>query len=422
LPYEILSKRQLGNSGNLFEMEVAAPLISKKAFAGNFILIRINERGERFPLFIADYDSYAGKITIVFQIAGKSTKLLSRQNVGDKILDVIGPAGNKTNVKKLQKPIIIIGGGVGIAACYLQAKEWKKAGNEVISIIYAKNREFLFWKERIYAVSDDLIVCTEDGSEGLIGNVIEPLKNILKQKEISLILVIGPLILTESVSLLTNGENGIPKIETQVSLNTIMLCGMGICGSCRYLTKDGSIKFACLNGPIVDGHSIDFDNLLKRSLRYIYEEVLSLRQYEKELNIIGILQNIQDYYGYLPTNVLEFVSKKLKLPLAEIYSIATFYSQFKFNEVGQYTITCCDGTACHVKGAPLLLNFIETFLGIQPGETTSDKIFTLQKVACLGCCAISPVCVINGQIYGDLSLNKLRKILNKLKEANTNEI
>ena len=131
-------------------------------------------------------------------------------------------------------------------------------------------------------------------------------------------------------------------------------------------------------------------------------------------NLISLLQRIQDYFGYIPSNIVFYVSNKLKIPPAEILSVATFYTQFKLNEKGKNVITVCDGTACHVKGSPLLLNYFENELGIKPGETSQDKMFTLESVACLGCCAISPVCIINGQIHGNLSLKKVKKLFKSL--------
>jgi len=144
--------------------------------------------------------------------------------------------------------------------------------------------------------------------------------------------------------------------------------------------------------------------------------ILKFYEYERD-NLISILQDIQEYYGYLPSEIIFYISERLKIPPAEILSVATFYTQFNFKERGKYTIVCCEGTACHVNGAPLILNFIENKLGIKAGETTKDKMFSIKSVACLGCCAISPVCVINGQIYGDLTLKKMSKILKNLVKA-----
>ena len=280
MPYKILKKEELGNSGTLMEMDLHAPLIAKKAQAGNFVLIRINETGERFPLTIADYDREKGTITIVFQIVGKSTKLLSHQNLGDELLDVVGPLGNAIHIKKYDKPIVIVGGGVGIAPCYPQAKELKEAGNKVITIIGARNKELLFWRDRMANVSDELIICTDDGSEGRHGVVTDPLKEIIQREEIDHVIAIGPLIMMKFVALTTNGKGDLPQVKTYVSLNTIMVDGTGMCGGCRFSTLDGNVKFACVDGPDVDGHDVDFDNLMKRAKRFCDEESACLESYD----------------------------------------------------------------------------------------------------------------------------------------------
>lgn len=282
MPYKILEKRELGESGIVFEMVLETPFIAKKAYAGNFVLVRINETGERIPLTIADYDRDKGTITIVVQIAGKSTKLLFHQNVGDSILDVVGPLGNKIHIKKYEYPVVIIGGGVGIAPCYPQAKELNEVGNKIISIIGARNKELLFWRDKMESVSDELIICTDDGSEGIKGVVTEPLKDLLKREKLSIVIAIGPLIMMKYVALTTNGFDGLPKVKTIVSLNTIMIDGTGMCGGCRFPTIDGKIGFACVDGPDVDGHIVDFDNLLKRAKRFEKQEKKSLELYDRE--------------------------------------------------------------------------------------------------------------------------------------------
>jgi len=144
------------------------------------------------------------------------------------------------------------------------------------------------------------------------------------------------------------------------------------------------------------------------------DEILTKFHYDKT-NLISILQAIQDERGYLPRNVLFYMSQEMKIPTAEIYGVGTFYTQFKFKEVGENLIICCDGTACHVNGSPQIIDFIQDYLGVEPGETTEDKRFTLETVACLGCCAISPVCIINGKIYGEITTNKIKKVINRLK-------
>lgn len=291
MPYKILGKKELGNSGLLYEIVLDTPLIAKKAFPGNFILLRINENGERFPLTIADYDETKGTITIVFQIAGKSTKLLSHQNVGDEILDVVGPLGNRIHAQKYKFPVIIIGGGVGIAECYPQAKELKKAGNKIISIIGARNTGLLFWREKIRSVSDRVIICTDDGTEGIKGVVTQPLKEILSRERISLVIAIGPLVMMKYVARATDGSGDLPKVKTSVSLNTIMIDGTGMCGGCRFSTLEGDIYFACVDGPDVDAHVVDFDNLIKRSMRFVELEKQALDNYDHECKALGKLQS-----------------------------------------------------------------------------------------------------------------------------------
>jgi len=291
MPYKILEKKELGNSGLLFEMVLYTPLIAQKSHAGNFVLLRVNETGERFPLTIADYDREKGTITIVFQVVGKSTKLLSHQNADDEILDVVGPLGNKIHIQKYDHPVVIIGGGVGIAPCYPQAKELKEAGNRIITIIGARNTDLLFWREKMCSVSDELIICTDDGTEGIKGVVTEPLKEIIVKQKISIVIAIGPLIMMKYVALTTDGSGDLPKVKTYVSLNTIMIDGTGMCGGCRFSTIEGDIYFACVDGPDVDGHMVDFDNLLKRSSRFVDQEKESLRRYDHECKALEKFQS-----------------------------------------------------------------------------------------------------------------------------------
>ena len=286
MPYKILKKKQLDKSGILVEIDIHAPLIAKKANPGNFVLIRINEKGERFPLTIADFDRSQGRITLVFQIVGKSTLLLSHQEQGGELLDVVGPLGNEIQIKKYENPIVIIGGGVGIAPCYPQAKALKKANNSIISILGARTSDLIFWQDKMAALSDKLIITTNDGSEGLKGFVTVPLKDILAEEKISLVIAIGPLIMMKNVALMTSGIEGLPKIKTLVSLNTIMVDGTGMCGGCRFASKNGEIHFACVEGPDVDGHMVDFDILLNREKRFIDLEKKSYDLYKQECKVL----------------------------------------------------------------------------------------------------------------------------------------
>lgn len=286
MPYKILKKKQLDKSGILVEIDIHAPLIAKKANPGNFVLIRINEKGERFPLTIADFDRSQGRITLVFQIVGKSTLLLSHQEQGGELLDVVGPLGNEIQIKKYENPIVIIGGGVGIAPCYPQAKAFKEAGNSIISILGARTSDLIFWQDKMAALSDKLIITTNDGSEGLKGFVTVPLKDILAEEKISLVIAIGPLIMMKNVALMTSGIEGLPKIKTLVSLNTIMVDGTGMCGGCRFASKNGEIHFACVEGPDVDGHMVDFDILLNREKRFMDLEKKSFDLYKQECKVL----------------------------------------------------------------------------------------------------------------------------------------
>ncbi len=282
MPYKILKKNQLGDSGTLFEMDLHTPLIAKKAYAGNFIIIRINEEGERIPLTIADYDRENGVITIVFQVVGKSTLLLSHQNIGDELLDIAGPLGNRIHIEKFEDPIVIIGGGVGIAPCYPQAKELKQAGNRIISILGARTKNLIFWRDKMASVSEELIICTNDGSEGIEGFVTKPLRELISKQKISLVIAIGPMIMMKNVAELTSGNEGLPRVKTFVSLNTIMIDGTGMCGGCRFPSKDGEIHFACVEGPDIDGHIVDFNILLNREKRFAEFEKQSYDLYKKK--------------------------------------------------------------------------------------------------------------------------------------------
>ena len=290
MPYEILEKRKLGSSGTAYEMVLYTPLIAKKAHAGNFILLRVNETGERVPLSIADYDREKGTITLVIKVVGKSTKLICNQIVGDKMLDFVGPLGNKIQIKKYDDPIVVIGGGIGAAPCYPQAKELKGAGNEIITILGARNAGHLIWKEKLKAVSDEVIITTDDGSEGIKGVVTDPLKQIMLKRKISLVIAIGPLIMMKYVALTTNGSGDLPKVKTSVSLNTIMLDGTGMCGCCRFSTFEGDIHFACVDGPDVDGHLVNFDNLLRRANRFLEQERESSNCYDEECKALEQLK------------------------------------------------------------------------------------------------------------------------------------
>lgn len=259
--FKVLEKKQL--SPQTFEIKVDAPEIAQKAEAGQFLIIRIDEKGERIPLTIADWDDKS--VTLVFQTVGYSTQELAKMNVGDSILDVCGPLGNKREISKVGT-IVLVGGGCGVAAIYPEAKALKKAGNRIISIIGARSGELIIWKEKMEKVSDEVIITTDDGSMGRKGLVTDALKDLMEKEKIDEVIAIGPVIMMKFVSLTTKG-----KVKTTVSLNPIMVDGIGMCGACRVIV-DGKTRFSCVNGPEFDGHKVDWDNLLSRNATYVSEE------------------------------------------------------------------------------------------------------------------------------------------------------
>lgn len=282
--YRILEKQVLSDVTKL--MVVEAPHVARKARAGQFVIVRIDEHGERIPLTIADYDREAGTITLIFQEVGKSTMHLGTLNVGDALATLAGPLGHPTEIANYGT-VVCVGGGVGIAPIFPIARSLKEAGNRVVSIIGARTRSLLFWEDRMRAVSDELIVCTDDGSYGRKALVTEPLKELLEArgKEIARVWAIGPAIMMKFVSLTTK-PFGIPTI---VSLNTIMIDGTGMCGGCRVLLEEGA-QFVCVDGPEFDGHKVDWDNLLARLSFYREEERLAVERWEHECRLEGVLK------------------------------------------------------------------------------------------------------------------------------------
>jgi ferredoxin--NADP+ reductase len=283
--YKILHKETLSDVNKL--MVIAAPEVARKARAGQFVIVRIDERGERIPLTIADYDREAGTVTIIFQEVGKTTMHLGTLAPGDELATFVGPLGRPTEIER-DGTVVCVGGGVGIAPMYPIARALKEAGNTVISIIGARNKELLFWEDKMRAVSDDLIVCTDDGSYGRKALVTQPLKELLEQRrgEISRVWAIGPAIMMKFCAATTE-PFGVPTI---VSLNTIMVDGTGMCGGCRVLLEDGA-QFVCVDGPEFDAHKVDWDNLLARQQFYKDREQLAIERWEHECRLGGVLEN-----------------------------------------------------------------------------------------------------------------------------------
>jgi ferredoxin--NADP+ reductase/dihydroorotate dehydrogenase electron transfer subunit len=265
MSYTILEKKQIAPQVHL--MKVLAPDVAKAAKAGQFIILRIDETSERIPLTIADFDAGEGYVTIIFQEMGKTTKQLAKMSDKDVLQDFVGPLGKPADVRKLGT-VILVGGGVGIAPVYPQVKAYREAGNKVISIIGARNKELLILEDEMQAASDELYIATDDGSKGHHGFVTEVAKKILDSGEkIARIVVIGPPILMKVAA----GMTAPYGVETIVSLNPIMIDGTGMCGGCR-VSVGGETKFACVDGPEFDAHKVDFNLLMSRLGLYRSEE------------------------------------------------------------------------------------------------------------------------------------------------------
>ncbi|QGY39433.1 sulfide/dihydroorotate dehydrogenase-like FAD/NAD-binding protein [Pseudodesulfovibrio cashew] len=265
--YRILRKENISDVTKMVIVE--APHIARSAKPGQFVIVISHEKGERVPLTIADFDREAGTITIIFQEIGKSTIEMGRLEVGDSFMTIAGPLGHATEIKNYGK-VICVGGGVGIAPVFPIARALKEAGNEVISVIGARNKELLLWEDRMAEVSDQLIVTTDDGSAGRKCLVTEPIRELLEADPggFARVWAIGPAIMMKFVSYTTKPF----EVPTTVSLNTIMVDGTGMCGGCRVLMADGRAKFVCVDGPEFEGHDVDWDSLLSRMTYYHNEE------------------------------------------------------------------------------------------------------------------------------------------------------
>ena len=275
--YKIVKKQPLNPT--VTRMEIEAPLIAKKAKPGQFIILRVDENGERIPLTVAGYDREKGTVTIIFQIVGATTEKLNHLNEGECLHDFVGPLGVPTHVDGLKK-VCVIGGGVGCAIALPIAEELHAMGAEVTSIIGFRNQDLVILEDEFKACSDHFTLMTDDGSYGEKGNVTAPLKTLLENGErFDEVIAIGPLIMMKFVCLTTKEYDQ----KTVVSMNPIMVDGTGMCGGCR-LTVGGKTKFACVDGPDFDGHEVDFDEMMKRAT--VYKE-FELHEREKACNLFS---------------------------------------------------------------------------------------------------------------------------------------
>ncbi len=272
--YQIVRKQVLNPT--VVRLDVAAPLIARKAKPGQFIMLRIDEEGERVPLTIADFDRDLGTVSIIFQLVGKTTQALSEMNEGDSILDFVGPLGTASHLDEYKnKKVAVIGGGLGTAIAYPQAKNLHQLGAEVDIIAGFRNKDLVILEDEMKAACTNLLITTDDGSNVRKGFVTDVLReNIVAGRGYDLVIAIGPLIMMKMICNLTR-EYG---VKTIVSMNSIMVDGTGMCGGCR-LTVGGETKFACIDGPDFDGHLVDFDEAMRRSQIYKSDEKISMDQH-----------------------------------------------------------------------------------------------------------------------------------------------
>ncbi len=270
--FKIVEREEMAQ-GTVIMNEIEAPRIAAKAKPGQFVILKANETGERIPLTISDIDVDKGTITIIYMVVGKSTALFKTLQIGDAFQDVIGPLGKPTHIEKLGN-VVCVGGGTGVAVLFPITRGFKNAGNRVISIIGARNKDLLILEEKMKSASTEFHVCTDDGSYGHKGFVTEVLKDVLENNKIDLVVAIGPVPMMKFVSKITKSYN----VKTLVSLNPIMIDGTGMCGGCRVVV-DGKTQFACVDGPEFDGHQVDFDGLINRLRAYTEDEKKSYNEH-----------------------------------------------------------------------------------------------------------------------------------------------
>ena len=262
--YKILSKKEI--CPHQYEITIDAPYVVRNAKAGQFIIFRADENGERVPLTIADVNKEKGELTLVFMAVGQSTKELAALEVGDEIADIVGPLGKPTTIKKYGT-VVCLAGGYGAAPCYLIAKAFKDAGNKVYMIMGARNKDLIFWADKMKDACTELFITTDDGSMGEKGFVTQVMERLMAQEKIDYAIAVGPMPMMRAVANLTRDKG----IFTEASMNPIMVDGTGMCGACR-VTVGGEVKFACVDGPDFDAHKIDFDEVINRTRIYKDQE------------------------------------------------------------------------------------------------------------------------------------------------------
>lgn len=272
--FAVVGKRQLAET--IFELTAEAPDIARKAEPGQFLMLRVDEDGERIPLTFSGWDRDAGTVTFIFLVAGVTTSKLSKLEVGDHLADLVGPMGHPSRVDQLGR-VVVVGGGVGAAVMLPVASEMVRRGNQVTCILGARTADLLILEEELSGIGAELIVTTDDGTAGRKGLVTEPLKELCDAGEVDHVLAIGPVVMMKFVAKTTEPYG----VETIVSLNPIMVDATGMCGACR-VTVGGETKFGCVDGPDFDGHQVDFDQLMHRLRAYADQEREAFGIYERE--------------------------------------------------------------------------------------------------------------------------------------------
>ena len=268
--YQIARKQEMAK-GSIVRFDITAPEIARKILPGQFVIVRVNETGERIPLTVADCSAEEGTITIIFQVVGKTTALLGSLEAGEAIRDVAGPLGRPSEIERFGT-IVAVGGGTGVAILHHTVKAFKQEGNHILGIMGAREKDLLILEDEMRALCDELIVTTDDGSYGVKGFVTDPLQKYLEQrKDIQRVYAVGPIIMMKNVCAITEKYH----VQTIVSLNPIMIDGTGMCGGCR-VAVGGKTQFCCVDGPEFDGHQVDFDGLQRRLSLYSENEKESM--------------------------------------------------------------------------------------------------------------------------------------------------
>jgi len=273
--YKILEKEVL--SENVVKLVLEGDVIAANRKAGQFVIVKLDENGERIPLTIADADSEKGTVTLIIQRVGTTSHRLSLMNVGDAVSDLVGPLGKATEIEKVGT-VLAAGGGVGIAPMYPIAKAFKEAGNRLVAILAARSKDLIILEKEFSSFADEIIVMTDDGSYGKKGLVTNGIEEIVAKEKVNLCVTIGPAIMMKFVALLTKKHD----IHTIASLNTIMVDGTGMCGACR-VSVGGQTKFVCVDGPEFNAHDVDFDEMLQRLNAYKKDEAISYKNYLESL-------------------------------------------------------------------------------------------------------------------------------------------